>query len=134
MELKISRGETSIVFDFQQPTAVHSLLVSDASEEVLWEIALDRAAETAPASSSSAVPVLSSGFVSVRVPHGFEKTLGRALDADRERYPHLSQVVYGLLPPGYREIVEAKELTAGQTYCVLIFGAGLDSVSDFFTP
>jgi hypothetical protein len=134
MELQISHAETLIVFEFQQPTSVHMLVVSDAREQVLWEIAPERRTETAPASPSAPVPVLSGGFAGVRVPHRFERILSEAIEADRERYPHLSRVVYGQLPPGYREVVQAKELTAGQMYCVLVFGAGLDSFSDFFTP
>lgn len=134
MKLKISRDEAAVAFDFEAPTPLHMLIVSDSSEEVQWEIASERAGPEVemPVSSESA-SVLDSGFVAVRVPAGVVRALSKAVEADRMRHPHVSRVVYGQLPPGFCEVAGAKELKAGQTYCVVVFGGGLDSASEFFT-
>jgi hypothetical protein len=131
MHLKISHLNGSVVFEFQpEPTPVTTFLVADSSEQVRWEIAPVSSEAVAVGTDGG---LIGSNFIGVRVPRSLERILSDAAKSDRASYPPLSRVVYGELPTGYREVVRATELTSGEKYCVVVFGAGLESVSDFFT-
>jgi hypothetical protein len=40
--------------------------------------------------------------------------------------------VYGEVPTGYREVVSASPLKAGEKYCVFIFGEGVETTGEYF--
>ena len=125
MKLLISHVDGLVRFDFlPSATAVTSLLIADADETVLWEIT---------AASFAPVSVEGSYFVGVRVPTTLQGLVTRRESSGEASYPRLDHVLYGEVPSGYREDVTAAKLTPGQKYCVVVFGTGLDSASEFFT-
>jgi len=127
MYLTISQTDTSIVFRFgDRATPVSGLIVADESEDILWEI------ESGPV--LEAVPVPEHRFDAVEVPSEVAALWNAALPEDNpDQYLHVTQITYGELPEGFREVEPASQLTRGKTYCVTSFGAGLDSAGQFFT-
>lgn len=137
MRLTIAHFETSIVFDLMGPTPLQMLVVSDSLEQVQWEIKASSSREHVqsdikPASSSEPQPILQSGFVGVRVPESIGNVVQKQFESERSNYPQVSRVIYGGVPSGFHELVKPMKLAEGQRYCVLVWGVGFDSASDFF--
>ena len=123
---------TRIVFKFAEPVSVETLLVANASEDVLWDI-LAEEFQPIPVIDASfriwpineAPPELLALLNDVRERDDLEL----ATNGPRKR--PLSEIVYGELPSGYREKTPAKTLLPGE-YNVMFFGEQGRGAAHFF--
>ncbi len=118
MNIRVTRSNGKVVFEFGTPSRFDVFVVSNAHETVFWEL-----------KPSYLQPVnVTTGFTAgVRVPEAVAKLIERQAGSDDDNdVPKVSRVTYGEVPEGYREITKAAPLHAGETYALLVF----DDVSD----
>jgi hypothetical protein len=123
-----------LVFRFPVPLSLELLVVSNEEETVFWEII---------AETYEPVEVLESSFhswPSGEAPEGFGQILPEVEGLNRERLasgpsqlPLLAEVIFGSLPPGYREETQAKALLPGE-YCVLVMSEEGQAAARFQVP
>ena len=111
-----------IVFRFGAPLSVISLLVANAAEEILWEFIAEeyQPVETVEGSFRT-WPVDEAPPEMLAMLEDLQKRADAELAERGPRKLPLSEVLYGVLPAGYREKGTALPLACGD-YNVLVFG------------
>jgi len=118
MKVDVNRTNGSIIFELQPPSSFVTLVVSNAREEVQWEVEPE---------GMQAAEIIDAKMLTVRVPStvvGVAKKI--APSQQPSDYPAVSRIVYGEVPDGYRERAPARVLKAGEEYAILVMGTGLD--------
>lgn len=102
------------------------LVVANEREEVFWEVRPN---------SFGRFPIVDAELSVVIIPRDVEPNIENTLPTMLAEtiYPIVSEIVYGTAPDGYREKVVSRPLVTGETYCVLVFGQGMDFCRQFFT-
>ena len=126
MHIQVSVETGCVYFRFETPARLDMLAVSNAAEQVQWELK----------PSYMHLASMADGFmIGVAVPSRIADLIPRRNDipsAEEEAVPLLSEVIYGIAPSGYREITTARTLEKGKAYAVLAFDdAGGSTVVQF---
>ncbi|HEX9407860.1 MAG TPA: hypothetical protein VF975_11125 [Thermoanaerobaculia bacterium] len=117
MKIDITRTNGSIAFELQPPAGFVTLVVSNAKEEVLWELEPE---------GMQAAEIIDAKMFTMRVPSSVVNVAKKIAPSSPPEYPAVSRIVYGQVPDGYRELAPASTLKPGEEYAVLVMGCGLD--------
>lgn len=128
MKIQVTVNKDQIVFLFDKPMRLDVFAVSDAASRMQWELKPSYM-HPAPVSSDFIVGIAGSAR-SVT-----EASLHRndAPSADEESVPRITEIRYGLVPEGYREMSAPRKLEKGKTYAVLAFDEIGDSENVHFS-
>jgi hypothetical protein len=121
MKIQVSVHNGEICFRFDRPMRFDVFAVSDAASQVHWDLTpsyMHPAAVTSGFMIGVAVPLQLAGLI----PHRND-----AASAEEEAVPRVTEIRYGVAPPGYHEKTTARKLEAGKTYALLAFDDRGDS-------
>lgn len=128
LEVKISRPNNSLAFEFSREISFDFFVISNAEEHVFWELKPE---------SMQRVPVVDAAMFGAQVPVELQGQTSEALRAIAGTHiasddPVVSRIVYGEVPAGYREVVGATPLRAGEKYCAFVWGEGFEATREYF--
>lgn len=128
LEVKISRPNNSLAFEFSREISFDFFVISNAEEHVFWELKPE---------SMQRVPVVDAAMFGAQVPVELQGQISEALrdiagTHGASNDPAVGRIVYGEVPAGYREVVGATPLRAGEKYCAFVWGEGFEATREYF--
>lgn len=128
MKIRVLHEGRSIVFEFSKSIGFDFFVISNAEEQVFGELK--------PLTMQPA-PIVEADMSGAHVPPELRAEAEQALKhismtADDPENSPVSRIVYGQLPAGYREVVKASPLNAGEKYCAFLFGDGFEKAGESF--
>jgi hypothetical protein len=128
LEVRVSRINDSLAFEFSREVRFDFFVISNAEEQVFWELKPE---------SMRRVPVLDAAMFGAHVPVELQDQIGDALrdiagTPSASDDPAVSRIVYSEVPAGYREVVGATALRAGEQYCAFVWGDGFEATREYF--
>lgn len=128
VEIRVLREGQSIAFEFSKSIGFDFFVISNAEERVFWEL---------KPLSMQPIPIIEADMFGARIPPELHTEAEQALKqigttADDPKNPPVTRIVYGEVPAGYREVVKASPLNAGEKYCAFLFGDGFEKAGEYF--
>lgn len=128
VKIRVIREGPSIVFELSKSVGFDFFVISNAEERVFWEL---------KPVSMQPVQVLEADMFGVHVApeaqREMEKKVKEITDSHRgSENPPVTRIVYGEVPGGYREVVKASPLKAGEKYCAMLVGDRFEKGGEYF--
>ena len=129
MHIRIDVENGEVVFRFHEPGRFDVFLVSDVARQIYWELK-PAYMHRVDVPNGFLIGAAAAPRVAELLPRGNETP-----SAEEEAVPRVSEVKYGAVPIGYRELTSARMLALGKTYALLVFDdAGNSEVVHFSFP
>jgi hypothetical protein len=128
LEVRISRRNDSLAFEFSREISFDFFVISNAEEHVFWELKPE---------SMRPAPVLEAAMFGAQVPVELQRQIGEAIRDLASTHPAnddpvVTRIVYGEVPVGYREVVGVSPLRRGEKYCAFVWGDGFEATREYF--
>jgi hypothetical protein len=128
LEVRVLRLNNSLAFEFSREICFDFFVISNAEEHVFWEL---------KPTSMQPIPVIAAAMYAARVPGELQNQVHEAIrsvaaDDNATESPLVTRIVYGEVPSGYREVLVATPLNAGERYCAFVFGDGFETAREYF--
>lgn len=122
LRIQVSISNGSATFDLSPPVGFDFLVVSNADQRVFWEV---------KPTSMQPVTIIEAEVYSVAISPEAESEM-TAFTKSVGDNPSVASMRYGEVPQGYREVVAATTLQAGENYCVFVYGDGFEKAWQYF--